>query len=162
GCDLLSPSQSKDLPLSGGSKRWRPAAYPEKNRRWRQKGRRERLSRRYMSPRMNPQATDRFHFEAQLAYARPVVALLAALCLVELRRVREIQRPLSFLIAYLVLAIAVLWLERTLRGRDWHLPLACDVLVLGIFLWISPLIAPVWFLLFFVAFAGGYHWNLRV
>ena len=64
---------------------------------------------------MNPQATDRLHFDLQLAYARPVVATLAVLCLLELRPAREAQRPLAFLVAYVVAGIVVLLLERLLR-----------------------------------------------
>ena len=60
-----------------------------------------------MSPRMNPQPTDRLYFDLQLAYARPVIALLAILCLLELRTARQAERPLSFLIAYLFLAVII-------------------------------------------------------
>jgi hypothetical protein len=38
---------------------------------------------------MNPQPTDRLYFDLQLAYARPVIALLAILCLLELRTARQ-------------------------------------------------------------------------
>src|SRR5246127_3332694 len=110
---------------------------------------------------MNPQSPDGLHFEVQLAYARPIVALLATLCLLNLRPAREVQRPLSFLIAYLVLAIVILLLERALHRLEWHLPLVCDLLVIFAFLFLSPEIMPAWFLLFFVAFAAGYRWNLR-
>ena len=68
-----------------------------------------------MSLQMRLQQTDRNHFDLQLAHARPVIALLAALCLLELRRAREVQRPLAFLLAYFVLAIVILLLENMLR-----------------------------------------------
>jgi signal transduction histidine kinase len=110
---------------------------------------------------MNPQATDRLHFDLQLAYARPVVATLAVLCLLELRPARQVQRPLAFLVAYVVAGIAVLLLERVLRRYSWRLPVMCDVLVAGVFLYLSPELLPAWFLMFFVAFAAGYRWNLR-
>ena len=110
---------------------------------------------------MNPQATDRLHFDLQLAYARPVVATLAVLCLLELRPAREVQRPLAFLVAYVVAGIVVLLLERVLRRYSWRLPVMCDVLVAGVFLYLSPELLPAWFLMFFVAFAAGYRWNLR-
>ena len=114
-----------------------------------------------MSPRMNPQESDRLHFDLQLAYARPVVALLAALCLLQLGKARESERPLSLLIAYMVIAMLILLLERLLRRFKWHLPLVCDIFVVGFFLYLSPEILPAWFLLFFVAFAAGYRWNLK-
>jgi signal transduction histidine kinase len=110
---------------------------------------------------MNPQATDRLHFDLQLAYARPVVATLAVLCLLELRPARAVQRPLAFLVAYVVAGIVVLLLERVLRRYSWRLPVMCDVLVAGVFLYLSPELLPAWFLMFFVAFAAGYRWNLR-
>src|SRR5208283_2686282 len=110
---------------------------------------------------MNPQESDRLHFDLQLAYARPVVALLAALCLLQLGKARESERPLSLLIAYMVIAMLILHLERILRRFKWHLPLVCDMFVVGFFLYLSPEMLPAWFLLFFVAFAAGYRWNLK-
>jgi signal transduction histidine kinase len=110
---------------------------------------------------MNPQPTDQLHFDLQLAYARPVVATLAILGLLELRAAREVEQPLSFLLAYVLAGIVVLLLERLLRRFQWRLPLICDVLVAGVFLYLSPELLPSWFLMFFVAFAAGYRWNLR-
>ena len=111
---------------------------------------------------MNPQASDRLHFEMQIAYARPVVALLAISCLLELRPVRETQEALALLVAYLVAAVVVPVFERALQGYKWHLPLACDVLVVGLYLYFSTEMLPAWFLVFFVAFAAGYRWNLKL
>jgi signal transduction histidine kinase len=110
---------------------------------------------------MNPQGSDRLHFDLQLAYARPMIALLAALSLLELGTAREVERPLSLLIAYMTVAIVVLILERLLRRFRWHIPLLCDVLVVGAFFYLSPEVLPAWFLVFFVAFAAGYRWNLK-
>src|SRR5216684_6572543 len=110
---------------------------------------------------MNPQPVDRLHFDLQLAYARPVIATLAILGLLELRPAREVQTSLAFLIAYVLAAILILVLERALRRYHWRLPLACDILAAGIFLYLSPEQIPTWFLMFFVAFAAGYRWNLR-
>ena len=110
---------------------------------------------------MNPQPTDQLHFERQIAYARPVIATLAMLGLLELRPARQVERPLSFLVAYIVAGVVVLLLERLLQKYRWRLPILCDVLVAGVFLYISPELLPTWFLMFFVAFAAGYRWNLR-
>jgi signal transduction histidine kinase len=115
-----------------------------------------------MSARMSPQVSDRLHFEMQIAYARPVIALLAIACLLELRAARAEQRALALLIAYLLAAVIVLPLEQALRRYNWHLPLACDVLVVGIFLYFAQTKLPGWFLIFFLAFAAGYRWNLRL
>ena len=110
---------------------------------------------------MSPQATDRLHFEIQIAYARPVVAVLAVASLLELRVAREAKGALYLLVAYLVAAMALPFIERALRKYGWHLPLACDILVVGLFLYFSPEKLPAWFLIFFVAFASGYRWNLK-
>ena len=114
-----------------------------------------------VSPRVNVQETNGLHFDVQLAFMRPVVALLALLCLLELKPAREAERPVSFLIAYLMLAVVVLVLEQLLERHRWRLPLVCDVLVVGVFLYVSPELMPAWFLLFFVAFAAGLRWNLK-
>jgi signal transduction histidine kinase len=114
-----------------------------------------------VSLRMRSYQTDRNHYDLQLAYARPVIALLAALSLLELRRAREVERPLAFLLAYFIVAIVILLLENMLRQFQWHLPVLCDVLAACVFLYLSPEILPAWFVLFFVAFAAGYRWNLR-
>ncbi len=110
---------------------------------------------------MNPQASDRLHFDVQIAYARPVIALLAALCLLELHPAKEVERPLAFLIAYLLAGVAVWFVERMMRERRLRLPLLCDVAVVGIFLYISTDVVPALFLLFFVAFVAGYRLSLR-
>ena len=114
-----------------------------------------------MSPRMNPQPSDRLHFDVQLSSARVVIAMLACLCLIELHPIREVANALAFLIAYLIISIGILLAERALRRYNWRLPLVCDVAVVGVFLYISPEVMPAWFLLFFVAFAAGYRLNLR-
>jgi signal transduction histidine kinase len=111
---------------------------------------------------MNPQTSDRLHFEMQIAYARPAIALLAISCLLELRAVREAERALALLTSYLVAAVVIIGLERLLRRYNWHLPLACDVLVVGLYLYFSTEIMPAWFLVFFVAFAAGYRWNFKL
>jgi signal transduction histidine kinase len=110
---------------------------------------------------MNPQLADRLHFDQQLAYARPVVALMALVCVVELRPIRDVERPVSFLIAYLVLSVVIMFLEPALRRFGWHLPLICDILVLGVILYLSPILLPAGILLCFVSFIAGYRWNAK-
>jgi len=110
----------------------------------------------------SPQVKDEFHFEKQIAYARPVVVLLAISCLLELRAPRDVARVLTLLTGYLAIAVIVPFLENALWRYKWHLPLACDVLLAGLFLYFSPERLPAWFLVFFVAFAAGYRWNLKL
>jgi signal transduction histidine kinase len=71
-----------------------------------------------------------------------------------------VRRSASFLIAYLIVSLLVTQIERLLRNRDWHLPLACDLLALGFFMYISPSTVPVWLPYLFICYAAGIRWGL--
>ncbi len=109
---------------------------------------------------MSPHQTDRHHFERQIVYARPIFILLALLAVLERPPSRETHRSLSFLVAYLIVALLVTQIERLLRQRSWHLPLACDLLALGFFMYLSPSTVPVWFPFMFICYAGGIRWGV--
>jgi signal transduction histidine kinase len=109
---------------------------------------------------MTPHPTDKHYFERQIVYARPIIIVLAILALFELDPSRELQRSVSFLITYLLLSLVVLRIESVLRNRGWHLPLACDILALGFFLYLSPSSVPVWFPYLFICYAAGIRWGL--
>src|SRR2546427_5752788 len=109
---------------------------------------------------MSPHQTDRHHFERQIVYARPVFILLALLAVLEQPPSHELRPSVSFLVAYLVVSLLVTQLERLLRKRSWHLPLVCDLLALGYFIYISPSTVPVWFPFMFICYAGGIRWGL--
>ena len=109
---------------------------------------------------MSPHETDRRHFERQIAYARPIIIFLSILALLEQPLTLAVHRAVSFLIAYLLLSFAVIFLEWILRNRPWHLPLACDLLALGVFLFLSPAPVAVWFPFLFVCYAAGSRWGL--
>src|SRR5258708_36085767 len=111
---------------------------------------------------MSPHQTDRHHFERQIVHARPIFILLALLAMLEQPPTREAHRHASFLIAYLIVALLVRQLERLLRERAWHLPLACDLLALGFFMYISPSTVPVWFPYMFLCYAAGIRWGLEL
>src|ERR1700693_5802277 len=110
---------------------------------------------------MSPHETDRRHLERQIVYARPIVGLLAILALLHQPDPQAAKPSISFLVAYLILALAVIPLERFLRKRSWHLPIACDLLALGFFMYISPLSVPVWFPYLFICWVAGMRWGLR-
>jgi signal transduction histidine kinase len=110
---------------------------------------------------MSPHETDRRHLERQIVFARPIVVLLSILALLQQPHPEEAKRTISFLAAYLILAVAVIPLERFLRKRAWHLPIACDLLALGVFMYITPLSVPVWFPYLFVCWVAGMRWGLR-
>ena len=115
----------------------------------------------YASPRMSPHQTDRHHFERQIVYARPIFILLALLALLEQPASLGARRSASFLVAYLLVALLVTQVERLLRGRRWHLPLVCDLLALGFFMYVSPSTVPVWFPYMFLCYAAGIRWGLN-
>jgi signal transduction histidine kinase len=111
---------------------------------------------------MSSHQTDRHHFERQIVYARPIFILLALLAVLEQPPSREAHRSASFLIAYLTAALLVTQIERLLRKRSWHLPLACDLLALGFFMYTSPSTVPVWFPYMFLCYAAGIRWGLEL
>src|SRR5258708_19845852 len=111
---------------------------------------------------MSPHESDRRHIERQIAYARPIVALLALIALLEQTTYSHAHRTIYFLIGYFVLAVLALLFEQMLSGLTWHLPLACDLLALGFFMYLSPTTVPAWFPYLFVCYAAGIRWGLRV
>src|SRR5690242_9604956 len=103
----------------------------------------------HVSPRMSANQilvhqADRGHFERQILFARPIFVLLALVAALEQPASRQERRSVSFLIAYLVVGLVITQVESLLRRRSWHLPLACDLLALGYFIFISPSTVPVW------------------
>jgi signal transduction histidine kinase len=110
---------------------------------------------------MSPQQKDRRHFERQIVYARPIFILLALLALLEQPPSLAARRSVSFLVAYLLVALLVTQVERLLRSRGWHLPLVCDLLALGFFMYVSPSTVPVWFPYMFLCYAAGIRWGLN-
>jgi signal transduction histidine kinase len=111
---------------------------------------------------MSPHQTDRHHFERQIVYARPIFVLLALLAMLEQHPSREMHRAVSFLVAYLIVALIITQLERLLRKRGWHLPLAFDLLALGVLIYISPSTVPVWFPYMFLCYAAGIRWGFSL
>ena len=111
---------------------------------------------------MSPHPTDRHHFERQIVYARPIFVLLALLAMLEQRPPKLTHRAVSFLVAYLIVALIVTQLERLLRKRGWHLPLAFDLLALGFLMYISPSTVPVWFPYMFLCYAAGIRWGFSL
>src|SRR5260221_4455935 len=111
---------------------------------------------------MSPHESDRRHIERQIAYARPIIVLLALIALLQRTSNNYARRPIYFLIAYFFLSLLVLLFERMLSGVTWHLPVACDLLALGLFIYLSPTTVPAWFPYLFVCYAAGIRWGLRV
>jgi signal transduction histidine kinase len=111
---------------------------------------------------MRPHETDRRHIERQIAYARPIIVLLALIALFQQTSNSHAHRSFYFLIGYFVLSVLALVFEGVLSDFSWHLPLACDLLALGLFMFLSPTTVPAWFPYLFVCYAAGIRWGLRV
>jgi len=110
---------------------------------------------------MSPHETDRRHLERQIVFARPIVVFLSLLASLQQNNPKGAQRTISFLIAYFVVALAVIGAERLLRKRGWHLPIVCDLLALLVLVYISPTSVPVWFPYLFLCWVSGLRWGLR-
>jgi two-component system sensor histidine kinase DegS len=110
---------------------------------------------------MNPHETDRRHSERQIAYARPIIVLLALIALLQQPASQHAKRSISFLIAYLVLSLCAVLFEKIVPSRSWHLPLICDLVALGYFMVVSPSMVPAWFPYLFVCYVAGSRWGLN-
>src|SRR6202171_1290239 len=111
---------------------------------------------------MSPHESDRRHIERQIAYARPIIVLLALIALFQQTSNNYAHRTIYFLIGYFVLSVVALRCERMRSGVTWHLPLACDLLALGFFMYWTPTTVPAWVAYLFVCYAAGIRWGLRV
>jgi signal transduction histidine kinase len=109
---------------------------------------------------MNPHETDRRHIERQIAYARPIVVLLALIALLQQPSSGRAGTAFSFLIGYLVLAICVVLFEKLIPNRSWDVPLIFDLLALFYFIFASPSMVPAWFPYLFVCYVAGIRWGL--
>ena len=110
---------------------------------------------------MNPHETDRRHIERQIAYARPITVLMTLIALLQQPSSQHANRPISFLIGYLILAFCAILFEKIFPSRTWHLPLFVDLVALGYFMIVSPSMVPAWFPYLFVCYVAGIRWGLN-
>jgi signal transduction histidine kinase len=110
---------------------------------------------------MNPHETDRRHFERQIAYARPIIVLLALIALLQQPSSQHAPGVITFLLFYFVIACGAILLEKLISSRPWHLPLICDLVALGYFIVVSPSMVPAWFPYLFVCYVAGNRWGLN-
>jgi len=109
---------------------------------------------------MSQNPIDRFHFERQISYARPIIIFLSILALLERQPSPETRRAISFLIAWLLAAILIVEIQQLLRNRPWHLPLACDIGALAVLMYLSPSHVAVWFPYLFICYVAGTRWGI--
>jgi signal transduction histidine kinase len=110
---------------------------------------------------MQPHAAERRHLERQITYARAVFLVLALTALLLEQPPQHRQAGVAFLLAYLAVAVGLLWLQQTQRHIDWRVPMSVDLAVLGVVLFLAPSIVPFWLLYLFVAWAAGVRWGLQ-
>ena len=109
---------------------------------------------------MSQNPIDRYHFERQISYARPIIIFLSILALLERQPSPQMRRSLSFLIAWLIAAALIVEIQILLRNRPWHLPLACDIGAFVFFMYISPSQVAVWFPYLFICYVAGTRWGI--
>ncbi len=110
---------------------------------------------------MSSLETDRRHFERQILYARPIIIVLSILALLEWPASADAHRCRYFLFAYFFYSLAVIVLELLLSNREWYSPLAIDLALLVILIYLSPFAVPIWFPYLFISYAAGSRWGLR-
>jgi signal transduction histidine kinase len=110
---------------------------------------------------MSPHDSDRRHFERQILFARPIIILLSILAILEWPASADSHRCLYFLIGYFGYSLAVIALELLLAARDWYAPLAIDLALIAILIYLSPIAVPIWFPFLFISYAAGSRWGLR-
>jgi signal transduction histidine kinase len=110
---------------------------------------------------MNPHETDRRHIERQIANARPIIVLLTLIAMLQQPSAQHANRPISFLIGYLLLSFCIILFEKIFPSRTWHLPLFVDLVALGYFMIVSPSMVPAWFPYLFVCYVAGIRWGLN-
>jgi signal transduction histidine kinase len=110
---------------------------------------------------MQLHAAERRHLERQITYARPIFAVLALVSLLQQPPQNRGPHAIVFVLAYLGAALGLLLLSYVPRLGDWRVPLLADLLVLAIFLLLTPSAAAFWSLYLFVALAAGIRWGLE-
>jgi signal transduction histidine kinase len=111
---------------------------------------------------MSPHESDRRHLERQILYARPIIILLSILAILEWPASADAHRCLYFLFGYLLYSLALIVIELVRNGRrEWSAPLAIDLALIVLLIYLSPFAVPVWFPFLFASYAAGSRWGLR-
>ncbi len=108
---------------------------------------------------MQPHPSDRRSLKRQVTLARPLLLVLGLVTVLEMPM--PPPRMLMFQGIYLAVSLLFAAAQSTSWGSEWRFPLAADVAALGAFLIFAPSVAPMWFLLVFVAFAAAVEWGQR-
>ena len=104
---------------------------------------------------------ERLYLERQVTLARAVIAALSLVALVETPGAPVRRSSLTFLTAYLVLALAAALVERFTGNVRLRIPLAFDIFVVIVLVYLTPSVPAFWFLFPFTVFAIATRGNAR-
>jgi signal transduction histidine kinase len=105
--------------------------------------------------------TGRLYLERQVTLARAVIAALSLVALLETSGAPVRRASVIVLSGYLVVALAAGLVERFLSEKRFRIPLAADIVVLAVFLYLTPSVSAFWFLFLFTVFALATRGNTR-
>jgi len=105
--------------------------------------------------------TERLYLERQVTLARAVIASLSLVALVETPGMSIRPISITFLTAYLALALAAALIERFAAKSKLRIPLLLDLAVLASFVYLTPSVPAFWFLFPFTVFALAMRGNTR-
>lgn len=109
---------------------------------------------------MQDHASERRSLDRQVTLARPLILLLSFASVLE--SASPPRFVLIFQAAYLGLSLLFAVAQFFPRMGSIRLPILADLALLAFFLAFSPVVAPIWFLLLFIAFAAGVEWGFNV
>lgn len=110
---------------------------------------------------MSFENTERLYLERQVTVARAVIATLALVVLLEIPGANLRRISLTFLTAYLALALGEALIDRFAARIRFRIPLLLDLAVLVAFVYLTPSVPAFWFLFPFTVFALAMRGNTR-
>jgi signal transduction histidine kinase len=110
---------------------------------------------------MSLENTERLYLERQVTLARAVIAALSLVALLETPGASAKHLSLAFLTGYLAMALAAAIVERSTGSVRLPIPLALDLIVLAVFVYLTPSVPAFWFLFPFTVFAIATRGNAR-
>lgn len=110
---------------------------------------------------MQPHAAERRHLERQIAYARPVIMVLALVDLLERPPVERGPHAVAFVTVYLIAALVLAVAQNVQWIGELPLPLWVDLSALAVFLTLTRSFEAFWFVYLFVALASGIRMGTR-
>jgi signal transduction histidine kinase len=110
---------------------------------------------------MQPHAAERRHLERQIAYARPVIMVLALVDLLERPPVERGPHAVAFVTIYLIASLVLAVAQNVQWIGELPLPLWVDLSALAVFLTLTRSFEAFWFVYLFVALASGIRMGTR-